>query len=232
MELKDFSFDQWKAVEKEYLDKVVKKNEFVLGQEILLHHFTEDNTEILLVTTYENWEAIKKADEKSSELEKAAWPDDKSRKAYFEKRGQYYAHNHSDEIYSTLPGAKLPQKSFDKDMLFYVRVSHFAFPKDGTMKEFQDLNKQLFDAVINKNDLIKAYYPNAHAWGADNTEFTEVFVVESLADLENALTKNGDLFKATWNDDAKRKAFGEKRGKYFTGVHGDYIYKLVHELTK
>ncbi|NNT70721.1 hypothetical protein HKT18_00695 [Flavobacterium sp. IMCC34852] len=232
MELENFSMDEWKATEKEYLDKVVKKNEFILGQEFLMHHFTPDNTEILLVTTYENWSAVEKAGNRDDELVKAAWPDEKARKAFFEKKALYYAHHHSDEIYATIPGAKLPKANFDKDMLYYVRVSHFAYPKDGTEKEFTELSKQYFDAVINKNDLIKAYYPNRHAWGADNTEFTEVYVVETLADLEKALEKNRELFRATWNDDAKRKAFWDKRNKYDDGRHSDYIYKLIHELSK
>lgn len=232
MELENFSNEEWMATEKEYLDKVVKKNEFIIGQEFLVHHFTEDNTEILLVTTYENWSAIEKAGDRDDELVKAAWPDEKARKAFFEKKSKFYAHHHSDEIYATIPGAKLPKANFDKDVLYYVRVSHFTYPKDGTEKEFTELNKQYFDAVINKNDLIKAYYPNRHAWGADNTEFTEVYVVETLADLEKALEKNRELFRVAWNDDAKRKAYWDKRNKYDDGRHSDYIYKLVHELTK
>lgn len=232
MNLENFSMEEWKAVEKEYLDKVVKKNEFIIGQEILLHSFTDDNTEILLVTTYENWGAIEKAGNRDDELVKAAWPDEKARKAFFEKRAKYYAPNHSDEIYATIPGGKIPKANFDKDMVYYVRVSHFAYPKDGSEKEFTELNKQYFDAVTNKNDFIKAYYPNRHAWGADNTQFTEVFVVESLADLDSALNKNRELFKTAWADEAKRKAFGDKMDKYTTGVHSDYIYKSVHELTK
>jgi len=232
MDLKNFSMDEWKAVEKEYLDKVVMKNPFILGQEILLHNFTEDNTELLLVTTYENWGAIEKAGDKDEELVKAAWPDEKARKAYFEKRNQYYAHHHSDEIYATIPGGKIPKGNFDKDMLYYIRVSHFTYPKDGTDKEYKDLTKQYFDTVINKNDLIKAYYPNRHAWGADNTQFTEVFLVDSLGDLDTALNRNRELFKAAWPDEAKRKEFNEKLGKYYDGTHGDYIYKSVHELIK
>lgn len=232
MDLENFSNDEWIATEKEYLDKVVKKNEFIVGQEVLLHSFTADNTEILVVTTYENWGAIEKAGDRDEELVKAAWPDEKARKAYFEKRAKYYAPNHSDEIYATIPGGKIPKANFDKDMIYYVRVSHFAYPKDGTEKEFKELHKQYFDAVTNKNDLIKAYYPNRHAWGADNTEFTEVFVVDSLSDLDSALNKNRELFRATWTDDAKRKAYWDKMNKYDTGVHADYIYKSVHQLTK
>lgn len=232
LDYKDFSDTEWRAVEKEYLDKVTKKNPFVIGQEVLLHSFTEDNTEILVVTIYENWDAIEKAGEKEDELVKAAWPDEKARKAFFDKRNLYYDGHHSDEIYSTMPGAKLRKGSFDKDMIFYLRVSHFAFPKDGTNKEFAELEKQFFDAVTSKNDLVKAYYPSRHAWGADNTQFNEVYVVDSLADLENALNKNRDLFKAAWGDEAKRKAYNDKSDKYFNGKHSDYIYKSVHELTK
>ncbi len=60
MNNEDFSIDEWKAVEKEYLDKVVKKNPFIIGQEFLMHYFTADNTELILVTTYESWDALKK----------------------------------------------------------------------------------------------------------------------------------------------------------------------------
>lgn len=232
MDNKNFSNEEWKAVEKEYLEKVVKKNPFILGQEVLMHSFTEDNSELLLVTIYENWDAIEKANAKDEELIKAAWPDEKARKTFFEKKGQYYARNHSDEILATMPGAKIPKANFDKDMIFYLRVSHFAYPKEGNDKEFAELEKQYFDAVTNKNDLVKAYYPSRHAWGADNTQFNEVYVVESLADLDSALNRNRDLYKAAWSDETKRKAFDEKSGKYFTGRHSDYIYKSVHELSK
>lgn len=232
MDLENFSMDEWKAVEKEYLDKVVKKNEFIIGQEFLMHKFTADNTELLFVTTYENWDAIDKASKRSAELEKLAWPDEKKANTYFEKKDNYYARNHSDEIYETMTGAKLPKANFDKEMVYYVRVSHFAYPKDGTNKEFEELRAKYFDAVTNKNDFIKAYYPNYHAWGANKTEFTEVFVLESVADLDKSFDKNRDLFRATWNDDDKRKDYNKKFGKYLTGVHGDYIYTLVPELSK
>ena len=53
-----------------------------------------------------------------------------------------------------------------------------------------------------------------------------------ILSLEKALDKNRELFRATWTDDAKRKAFWDKRNKYDDGRHSDYIYKLVHELTK
>lgn len=232
MNLKNFSNDEWKKVEKEYLDKVVKKNEFIIGQTILRHFFTADNTEILLVTTYENWEAIEKAGKRSDELEKLAWPDEKAAEAYFDKKDSFYAGNHSDEIYASRIGAKRHGGNFDKEMIYYIRVDHFANPKDGSVKEYNDLNKQYFDAVTNKNEFIKAYYPNGHAWGSDNTQFTEVFVVDDLASIEKSFDRDDELFKANWNTEAKQKEYNDKIDKYYTGVHGDYIYRSVPELTK
>ena len=232
MALTNFSMEDWKAVEKEYFDKVVSKNPYILGQDVLMHFFTNDNTEIILVHAFDSWGSIELSAAKDLELEKAAWPNEKDRTAFMDKRKQYYANSHSDEIYSTMAYAKMPKANFDKDILYYVRISHFAYPKDGTDKEFSDLRKQYFDAVTNKNEFIKAYYPHRHAWGADSTQFTEVFAVESLADLDKALTKNTDLFKAAWPDEKKRTEQSNKMKKYLTGVHEDYIYSSVHELSK
>lgn len=232
MDDKSLTMDGWKAIEKEYFNKVIMKNDLILGYEILTHYFTADNTELLLVKVYDSWEAIEKASNKEDELIKAAWPDEKARTAFFDKRQRYYAPNHSDEIYASFPGAKVPSANFTKPMLFYIRKSHWANPKDGTEKEFNELRNKYLSEVTRKNDFIKAYYPNVHAWGADNTEFTEVIVVETLADIEKAFDKDDELFKATWADEAKAKAFDDNYNKYFTGVHGDYIYRSIPELSK
>src|SRR5215831_3087068 len=78
--LENFSKDDWKKLEMEYHDKVTKQNPFVVGQEVLTHLISPDNTEILLVRAYNNWEDIEKEDNKEEELIKAAWPDEKNRK--------------------------------------------------------------------------------------------------------------------------------------------------------
>ncbi|HJZ41673.1 MAG TPA: hypothetical protein VJ203_15000 [Bacteroidales bacterium] len=64
-DLQDFSMDAWKAVEKEYFDKVTSKNEFIVSSLVLLHFFTADNTEIKLVSGYTSWENIEKASARS-----------------------------------------------------------------------------------------------------------------------------------------------------------------------
>jgi hypothetical protein len=232
MDNEDFNMKDWIATEKEYLDKVTKKNEFVMGASFYMHRYTPDNREVIYVQAYANWEAIDKAGDRNSELEKEAWPDKDARNAYFDKRNSYYADFHSDEIYATMSGAKLMTEAPGEDMILYVRKSHFAFPEDGTFKEFNELRDEFVENVIHKNDLIKGYYPNSHAWGTDRTEYVEAFIVNSMEDLDNLFEKQGELIQAHWPDEEARKEMNKKSGKYFTGVHGDYIYTMIGELVK
>ena len=118
------------------------------------------------------------------------------------------------------------------DMLLYLQKSHFAFPEDGTLKEFNELFNEYVENVFHKNEYIKAYYPNAHAWGSDRTEFVEAFIVNSLGDIEKMFTRNGELEKEHWPDETSLKEFFKKAEKYLTGRHGDYIYSVVEQLSK
>lgn len=230
MDYKDFDMDTWKAVEKEYFNKVTLKNELVLSSGIYVHHFTPDNTELLSVNVYGSWEDIDKASARNMALVKEGWPDEAARKAYFAKRNAYYADEHSDEIYVSMPNAKSTNIADAK--ILFVRRGHFAFPEDGSAEEFNTIHKEYVDNVIGKNDYILGYYPHAHAWGSDRTEFTEAYFFNTVSDLENMFDKNTELYNAHWPDEAVRKARAEKAGKYFNGVHGDYIYDVVGELIK
>jgi len=229
---KDFSMDDWKAMEKEYFDKVTNKNEFVKTALVLVHYFTADNSEIKLVHGYASWEDIERAANRADELEKEGWPDENARKAFFKNRASYYTGMHSDEIYSTLAGAKMMTEKPTEPMVYYVRKSHTAWPENGSEESISAMAKEYFDNVINKNKYIKGYYPSRHAWGSDGRDLIEGFVVQSLCDVENALKENQKLTEAHWPDESKRKAFFKEMNSYMTGWHADYIFRSVPELTK
>ncbi|PKQ43752.1 hypothetical protein CSW08_17305 [Confluentibacter flavum] len=232
MENDDFDMDTWKSVEKEYLDKVTMKNEYIMSSSFYLHNLTPDNTELISVRTYGSWADIEKASQKNSELQKEAWADETSRETFFKKQGAFYSNEHSDEIYSTMPEVTKPLLDNSKDMVCYVRKTHLAFPEDGKNDELRTLFTENFEKIIKDNPLVKGYYPNRHAWGADGTEMMEAFFFDSLADLEKMFDGLPDLYEKAWPDEAARKERGEKFGKYFTGVHGDYVYSLVAGLSK
>lgn len=232
MDKEDFKMSEWKAAEKEYLEKVTMKNEYILGASMYLHNMTADNTEFITVQTFASWDDIGKFGKRSGELEEEAWPDETERKAFLKNLNSYYANEHSDEIYAPISGIKYMSESPTKDMVTYVRKSHFAFPEDGSMEEFKKLRMEGNEALIKKNEYIKAYYPHVHAWGADKTEYLEVFFLDSVADLDKMFDRSDELMKEAFPDteenNKKRKAWR----KYFTGVHGDYLYTYLHELSK
>ena len=232
MEQEDYSLDEWKAIEKEYLDKVVMKNELISGASFYMHRFTEDNTELLYVQVFNSWNDIHDAAERSGELAKEAWPEEADRKAFFKKRNEYYSVEHSDEIYATMEGANPLAETPTKDLILYLQVRHFAYPEDGTYEEWNKLNKEYLEKVVYKNEYIKGYYPNEHYYGADRTEYVEAFYVESLADLDKMLDKLGELPEVAWPDEAERKEKGKKMSKYYTGTHSDFIYTYVSGLSK
>lgn len=102
----------------------------------------------------------------------------------------------------------------------------------GSQKEFVSLSNEYINNVVKKNDLIKGYFQHAYAWGSDRTEFTRAIAFNSLDDMDKSAAKNNELFKKHWSDEEKRKEFNKKIGKYFTPIHGDYIYSSVPELSK
>lgn len=231
MDRENFSMDDWKAMEKAYMDNVTKKNEYIVSASFLMHLYTESNSDLLYVQSYKTWADIEKAQKRNGELEAEAWPNEEERNNYFKDRDNYYSAYHSDEIYANMPGEKHMSAAPTDDMVLYVRKSHFAFPENGSDEEFMKYHMMWADNIVANNDKIKAYYPSAHAWGSDKTEFVEAFFVDSLADLENLNESNGELFQSKMTEE-QRKDMGENFGKYFTGEHGDYIYTFIHDVRK
>lgn len=221
LDKEDMSMDEWKALEKEYMEKVTSKNEYVAYAGWFSHLMTADSREAMYIQTYKTWEDIDKAGKRTEELEKEAWPDEKVRKDFLKEQQSYFTDFHSDEIYNRLSGAKVFTE-LEKDMVMYMRTSTRAFPSDGTSKEFEALRKKVFANIINKNEYIKAYYPSEHAWGADRRDFNEAFYLDSLSDLEKMLDRSAELAK-----DALTKEEWKAFSKYFTGVHGDYLYTAI-----
>ncbi|WP_141675499.1 hypothetical protein [Formosa haliotis] len=230
----DLDLNAWKMGEQEYFDKVTSKNEFIRSSTYYLHRFSDDSSEILMVQSFNSWEDIDKSANRNTELEREAWPNENERHAFIKKLASFYQLYHSDEIYASLPQIK-PLTEFatpDKELLLYVRRSHFSKDGNGPDKEFQSLQKLYLDKVFKKNDYIKGYYANIHAWGSDKTEFIEAFYVRSYSDLEKMFVKNEELLAKAWENESDKKRMDQRYSSYFTGVHGDYIYVAVPEFSK
>lgn len=232
MDNRDFKKSEWIATEKEFFEKVTNKNEHVMGAGFYLHNISADNTELIYVQSFSNWNAIDLAAKRNGELIKEAWADEEARKAYFNKRGNYYVDKHSDEIYATLPHAKPLEEAPTDKMVVHYRVTHLAFPQDGSEEEFMSTFKEYVENVTHKNQYIKAYYPMVHAYGADRRDFAEATFLSSFSDIDKMFEEDGKLFNEHWTDDESKKKMGDMADKYFTGFHSDAIYSVVPELRK
>jgi len=227
------SFNKWVELEKEYLDNVIRKNEFILQREVLIHYMTEDNTEILFIQKYKNWDDIEKAEKRKKELENKPWLDSTKKHVVFDYLGQYFDKNQSDEIFMTSPGLKVDSNSSGKSLFYHLRVNHLSFPKDGTEYEFFKLNDEFLKKSVYNNRFIKSYSPFVQVWGTDRRQYVEVTTVESLGDLENAFREIDEfLYEPKKGEETKHNIFIENYFKYFNGFHADYIYKSVPELKK
>jgi len=231
MDMEDFSMEEWKKVEVEYFDKVVAKNENILSATTLLHHFTTNSSELLYVQVYPSWQAIEDASNKNEQLINEAWPNADEKDAFLKKRSSFFAKEHSDEIYYSIPGAKA---LVDEGMplIYYVRTRYLAFPDDGNDEEFQNLLNEFNEVVTNNNEIYKGYYPMMHHYGSDRSEFIEVFLASTLADLEKGIAKQGELFRDHWDTEEKQDEFNDKLNHYLTGIHSDRIFSSVPELYK
>jgi len=234
MDLEDFSMDEWKSVEMEYHEKVTMKNEQILSTTVLQHHFTGNSSEVLFVTVYPSWSAIEEATTRNTELEKDAWPDEKIRKSFLLKQAKFYNKKHSDEIYRTIPGAKILEET-DLPLLYYVRTSYFAYPEESDSAisdEFMSMLHEYNEVVTHKNEHYLGYYPQVHFYGADRTEFVEVFIAETLAEIEKGISMQGKLHREHWKGEERMEVYNQVMDKYLTGIHGDRIFSSVPELHK
>lgn len=212
-------------VEQEYYDKVTSKNDLIIGTEVLHHLYTTDNSEILFVTLYKTWGDIEEATAITQALIEKAWPNEKERKAFMDKKDSFYTSYHSDEILKSQPwvGQKNLNTDSQESIVVYLRTSQLANTNQGE-GQWDALN-EYNDKVTMKNPYVLGYYPNRHYWGSDSRDFHEAFLYNSLSDMEAANTEMTALIEAAWPNEKERKEFMDTMNKEFTGIHGDYIYR-------
>lgn len=227
-----FDFEKWKAVEIEYLEKVTNKIDLIVRHEVLVSYFSNGFKEIKVINVFNSWEDIHYVNEIRDEMIKKAWPNENERALFFEKQNSFYTNYHSDEIYLTSNWVKniseSDKNSNKKPLIYYVDTNILA---DNDNEESYDLYTKYVKEIINNNPFIKAYLTHRHYWGMDSREFVEIYVVESLTDLEKAIEKNKELLEIYQPDKVKREKFLNTFGSAVTG-HKEAIYVNVPSLSK
>lgn len=224
--------EEWIKVEREYFNKVTSKLNLLLSHEVLVSYFSRNLREVKVINIIKNWDDIDKVNRQREELIAKSWPDEAKRDEFFKKQNSFYTNMHSDEIYISTRNRKELAENLKKDKetpLVYLVKTNYLSDNDDIKSDEAYL--EFVDNVIKKNKLIKGYYPYRHFWGADSREFVEVYVVESLTDLEKALIKNKKLLKKFIPEDDKRKEFLKIFDLAIGGTASD-IYINIPSLSK
>jgi hypothetical protein len=226
--------DDWLSVEEEYFEKVTNKNELILHHEILVNYYTPQLSELKIVYVVKTWDGLKKVREIREELINKAWPNEDDRKAFFEKQNSFYSNFHSDEIYISTNYAKELSDEFinknDEPLIYFVNTNILTDHDHDVEKSYGNYIDYI-QKIIHKNPYIKAYYPYRHFIGADSREFVEVFVVNSLTDLDKAIHTNKEMLKKLIPDDKKREEYLKAYGLEIASQSNE-IFVNVPSLSK
>ena len=89
-----------------FSEKCLAQNEFVVSYKNIRHFWGHNNTDCIQIVEVKSWEDIEKANNKTNELFRKAWPTSEDRKKYNDANGKYFTGKHSDEIYSEVVAPK------------------------------------------------------------------------------------------------------------------------------
>ena len=233
LEKEDFDMERLMELEKEYRTKVLNKNEYIRNFFTFTHRITDDNSEVINGMIVRGWDNIRKMQDQNSELVEKAWPEMDDRRNFFSEMNSYYTMDHADEIYYSLPYHNKGESIPEGDIVIHFRVNHTKAPMGiaTTNKEFMELQNWFVEEILPENEYVYAYFPYTHAWGSSGTEFLEIWVYNSMEDMEKATQRMGEIANANKSEE-ELKALGDKWSKYFTSKHEDYIYSRESELSK
>jgi len=85
-------------------EKVVSKNNKILSQRIVRHFWGSNSRQLIFIREYAIIEDLVGNDDTGTKLFEAAWKTKEERKAFNDAYGKYFRGEHSDEIYSEIPG--------------------------------------------------------------------------------------------------------------------------------
>ncbi len=123
-------------------------------------------------------------------------------------------------------GQEQPKEEF-KPVFMTATTVHKSTDPTVDFTDWLKTEKEYFDKVTSKNDLIigSGFYP--HYFTPDNTELILVSVYKTWEDIDKANEVTTKLIEEGWPDEALRKAFFEKQGSYYAPEHSDEIYQTL-----
>lgn len=121
-----------------------------------------------------------------------------------------------------------PKQNPPKPVFITMTTLHRNLDTDP--KDWKATEKEYFDKVTSKNDLIIGSEILTHYYTGNNTEVVLVSVYKTWEDIEKANAISDDLAKKAWPDEKARTAFFDKQRSYYTPYHSDEIYSSIETI--
>ena len=109
-------------------------------------------------------------------------------------------------------------------VILAVTTLHRTSDKDVDNSDWLETEKEYFDKVTIKNDLIIGSGVYFHYFTPDASEIVVVSVYKTWNDVEAATELTSKLVKEAWPEEEARKAYFKKRNSYYSPLHSDEIY--------
>jgi hypothetical protein len=218
------SREEMDSLSKEYVEKVIKKNPLILHEWHFRHFFTDDNREYMIIDEYASMKDIEEASSKFDDLEKAAWTDTKKREAFLDRFNMYFNH-HSDKVFAAVAGLTKEGPSSNEEHVFNFQTNYMKNTKMADRAKRDSLNREMFQKIDMKNDLLISQRHMTHFFTNDSHEYMVLTEYKSLSDMEAAFKKDEALVKATYSEEQTKK--NDKQWSNYFSHHGD---KLFHSI--
>lgn len=121
------------------------------------------------------------------------------------------------------------EASAEESSPYYLTVtaSHWNPDSDMDFSDWEKTEKEYFDKVTNKNDLIAGSGVYTHYFTPDNSEIFFVTIYKTWEDIEKSNDINNELAIEAWPNEEERKAFFKKQSSYYSTFHSDEIYSSM-----
>lgn len=126
-------------------------------------------------------------------------------------------------MFSSNSYAQEEEKEEFSPVFLTITTMHRSSDPDTDFSDWMEVEKEFFDNVTMKNDLILGSGVYFHYFSPDDSEVIQVSVYKSWADIELAADKTGELINAHWTDKDARSEYFKKRNSYYDGNHSDEI---------
>jgi hypothetical protein len=135
-------------------------------------------------------------------------------------------------VFLTLVGVTSLKAQTNPSHVYHVATWYIIDGQDSVARaERNAVLEEYLTKVTMKNEFVIHQWTMNHFFTDDSREFVTITEYATLADIEKAFNRDGELEKQAWPDQKKRDDFNKKMAGYFTH-HKDAIFSGLPKLSK